>query len=41
MRAILEFGVYTVAHNERKKYRAKGRIYHYRAMAHDKIRGSS
>ena len=41
MRAILEFGVYSVAHNERKKYRAKGRIYHYRAMAHDKIRGSS
>jgi glucosyl-dolichyl phosphate glucuronosyltransferase len=41
MRAILEFAVYTVAHNERKKYRAKGRIFHYRAMAHDKIRGSS
>lgn len=38
MRAVLEFGVYAVAHNERKKYRAKGRIYHYRAMAHDKIR---
>jgi len=37
VRAMLEFGVYTVAHNERKTYRAKGRIYHYRAMAHDKI----
>jgi GT2 family glycosyltransferase len=38
MRAVLEFGVYSVAHNERKKYRAKGRVYHYRAMAHEKIR---
>ena len=37
VRAMFEFGVYTVAHNERKTYRAKGRIYHYRAMAHDKI----
>jgi GT2 family glycosyltransferase len=38
LRSLLEFGVYSVAHNERKKYRAKGRIYHYRAMANDKIR---
>ena len=38
VRAVLEFGVYTVAQNERKKYRAKGRIFHYRAMAHDKFR---
>jgi GT2 family glycosyltransferase len=38
MRAVLEFGVYTVAQNERKKYRAKGRIFHYRAMAQDKFR---
>ena len=41
LRSLHESGVYSVAHNERKKYRAKGRIYHYRAMANDKIRSRS
>lgn len=29
MRSVWTFGWYSVAGNERKKYRAKGRYYHY------------
>lgn len=32
VRAALGFGAYSVLGNERKKYRAKGRLFHYRAM---------
>jgi GT2 family glycosyltransferase len=37
VRAIWTLGWYSVMNNERKKYRAKGRVYHYRAMLHEKI----
>jgi glycosyltransferase involved in cell wall biosynthesis len=32
LRAIATFGLCAIVGNERKKYRAKGRIFHYRAM---------
>ena len=32
LRAAVEFYFYSMVRNERKKYRAKGRVYHYRAM---------
>jgi len=38
MRAIWTFGWYSVMNNERKKYRAKGRFYHYRAMLVEKTK---
>lgn len=37
-RAIWTFGWYSVTDNERKKYRAKGRFYHYRAMLQEKMK---
>jgi GT2 family glycosyltransferase len=38
MRSIWTFGWYSLARNERKQYRAKGRYYHYRAMLQEKIK---
>jgi hypothetical protein len=32
LRSIGTFGWYSLVGNERKKYRAKGRYFHYRAM---------
>lgn len=37
-RSIWTFGWYSMVANERKKYRAKGRFYHYRAMLQEKIK---
>jgi GT2 family glycosyltransferase len=41
MRALWTLGWYSLVGNERKKYRAKGRYYHYRAMLREKINRSS
>ena len=41
MRAVFSFGWYTVTGNVRKQYRAKGRLYHYRAMFQEKIKNTS
>ena len=38
MRSIWTFGWYSLVGNERRKYRAKGRYYHYRAMLKEKIK---
>jgi glucosyl-dolichyl phosphate glucuronosyltransferase len=38
IRASAGFGWYSVRGNERKKYRAKGRYFHYRAMLQEKMR---
>lgn len=38
VRAVWTVGWYTLAGNERRKYRAKGRYYHYRAMLKEKIK---
>lgn len=38
MRSVWTFGWYSVVGNERRKYRAKGRYYHYRAMLKEKTR---
>lgn len=38
MRSVWTFGWYSLLGNERKKYRAKGRYYHYRAMLQEKMR---
>ena len=38
MRSIWTFGWYSLLGNERKKYRAKGRYFHYRAMLEVKTR---
>lgn len=38
MRAVGTFGWYSLMGNERKKYRAKGRLYHYRAMLQEKMK---
>ena len=37
--AAVTLGIFTLLNNERKKYRAKGRYFHYRAMLHEKVRG--
>jgi GT2 family glycosyltransferase len=37
LRSIVTFCWYAIAKNERKKYRAKGRYFHYRAMLKEKI----
>jgi glycosyltransferase involved in cell wall biosynthesis len=37
IRAIAGFGWYSAFANERKKYRAKGRYFHYRAMLEEKL----
>jgi GT2 family glycosyltransferase len=36
LRSICMFGWYSIVGNERKKYRAKGRFFHYRAMLLEK-----
>lgn len=36
-RASAQYGCYSLFGGERKKYRSKGRIYHYRAMLHAKL----
>ncbi len=41
MRSIWTFGWYSLVRNERKKYRAKGRYFHYRAMLQEKIKRTS
>ena len=38
MRSVWTFGWYLLLKNERKKYRAKGRYFHYRAMLLEKIK---
>jgi len=38
MRSIWTFGWYSLLGNERRKYRAKGRYFHYRAMLEVKTR---
>ncbi len=38
LRSVWTFGWYSVTDNERKKYRAKGRVYHYRAMLQEKMK---
>ena len=38
MRSIWTYGWYSLAGNERRKYRAKGRYYHYRAMLQEKLK---
>jgi len=38
MRSLWTFGWYSLAGNERKKYRAKGRYFHYRAMLVEKTK---
>ena len=37
LRAVWAFGWYSLLNNERKKYRAKGRYFHYRAMIQAKM----
>jgi GT2 family glycosyltransferase len=39
LRSIWMLGWYSATGNERKKYRAKGRYFHYRAMLQEKIKG--
>ena len=41
LRSIWTFGWYSLLGNERKKYRAKGRYFHYRAMLEVKTRRST
>jgi glycosyltransferase involved in cell wall biosynthesis len=41
VRSILTFGWYSLIRNERKKYRAKGRYFHYRAMLQEIMKSSS
>ena len=41
MRSICTFGWYSLVGNERKKYRAKGRYFHYRAMLQEKMKNAS
>lgn len=38
VRSIFAFGWYSLVCNERKKYRAKGRYFHYKAMLQEKIK---
>jgi GT2 family glycosyltransferase len=38
MRSIWTFGWYSLRGNERRKYRAKGRYFHYRAMLREKVK---
>jgi GT2 family glycosyltransferase len=39
MRSVAAFGWYACRGNVRKKYRAKGRVFHYRAMLVEKLKG--
>lgn len=39
MRAVGALGWYSLVGNERRKYRAKGRYYHYRAMLRERTKG--
>ena len=41
MRSIWTFGWYSLIGNERRKYRAKGRFFHYRAMLQEKMKINS
>jgi glycosyltransferase involved in cell wall biosynthesis len=41
IRATCILGLYSLLNDERKKYRAKGRYFHYRAMLGEKIRRSA
>ncbi|HWH79954.1 MAG TPA: glycosyltransferase [Candidatus Binatus sp.] len=41
LRSVVTFAWYSLTGNERKKYRAKGRYFHYRAMLQEKIRNSA
>ncbi len=41
MRSMVSFGWYSLKGHERKKYRAKGRIFHYRAMLLEKIKSKA
>jgi GT2 family glycosyltransferase len=39
MRSLFTLGWFSLFGNERRKYRAKGRCFHYRAMLHEKVKG--
>jgi len=41
MRSVWTFGWYSLVGNERRKYRAKGRYFHYRAMLQEKMKTTS
>jgi GT2 family glycosyltransferase len=41
MRSMWTFGWYSLVGNERRKYRAKGRYFHYRAMLQEKMKTTS
>jgi GT2 family glycosyltransferase len=41
MRSVWTFAWYSLVGNERKKYRAKGRFFHYRAMLQEKMKSAS
>ena len=41
MRSLWTFGWYALLGNERRKYRAKGRYFHYRAMLQEKMKTST
>jgi hypothetical protein len=41
MWSIWSWGWYSLVGDVRKKYRAKGRFYHYRAMFQEKIKGAT
>ena len=41
MRSIWTFGWYSLVGNERRKYRAKGRYFHYRAMLQEKMKNTN
>ncbi|HUK42171.1 MAG TPA: glycosyltransferase family 2 protein [Candidatus Acidoferrales bacterium] len=41
MRSLWTFGWYSLLGNERRKYRAKGRYFHYRAMLQEKMKTST
>jgi GT2 family glycosyltransferase len=41
MRTMVSFGWYSLKGHERKKYRAKGRIFHYRAMLREKTKSKA
>jgi cellulose synthase/poly-beta-1,6-N-acetylglucosamine synthase-like glycosyltransferase len=41
LRARLALGFYSMVGNERKKYRAKGRVFHYGAMLDSRVRSAS
>jgi hypothetical protein len=41
IRSVWTFAWYSLVGNERKKYRAKGRFFHYRAMLQEKVKSAN